>query len=176
VRFGAPFLLAIAAGVAAVAPAGAGRPRVPQITIRTWVTVDEAASSGFVQLDPPEGTPRPITRLQGGFYAVVRLDLVESLLHQMLAGLIPLRGTIALEDARIAGQTSAFGKLCTWANPLGVSAGTIRIDLLTGTATADLTLDVLATTSLSASFPPARLAQPVTFEVEGVTFDALLAA
>ncbi len=175
-RLGGSCLLAIAAGMVAAAPAGAGRPRSPQITIRTWVTVDEASSSGFVQLDPPEGIPRPLTRLQGGFYAVVRLDLVQSLLPDLQAGLIPLEGTITLEDARIAGQTSVFGKLCTWANPQGLSAGTISINLLTGTATADLTLDVLATTSLSASFPPAQLSQPVSFVVEGVTFDALLAA
>jgi hypothetical protein len=166
-------LLSILLMVAAV-PASAARPRKPQITIRTWVTVDEAASTGSIQL--ADDTPRPITRLQGGFYAVVRLDLIESLLPDLAAGLIPLQGTITVEDARIAGQTSAFGKLCTWGNPASVSAGTIRINLLTGTATVELDLDILATTSVSATFPPAPLAQPVTFVVEGVTLDTLLAA
>jgi hypothetical protein len=176
-RLGASVFLVMGLAWVVAMPALAGRPRPrPQITIRTWVTVIEAESGGFVQLDPPEGAQRAVTRLQGGFYAVVRLDLIESLLPDLAAGLIPLEGTITIEDARIAGQTSAFGKLCTWANPEGVSAGTISINLLTGTATAELELDVLATTSLSANLPPAQLLQPVSFQVEGVTLDTLLAA
>ena len=167
---------ALALGLLAAAPVSAGRPRVTQITIRTWVTVNEAASTGFVQLDPPNGQPQPITRLQGGFYAVVRLDLVETLLPDLAAGLIPLEGTITLEDARIAGQARTIGKLCTWGNPEGASAGTISINLLTGAATANLNLDILATTAISTNVPPAELVQPVTFQVEGVTLDKLLAA
>jgi hypothetical protein len=140
-----------------------------ELTIRTWITVDEAQSGGFVQLDPPNGDPRPVNRLQGGFLAAVTLDTTQLLD-------LPIHGTITIEDVRLAGQTSAFGKLCTWANPAAASEGTLELDLVHGVGTADLSLDILAVTSLSASLPPANLVQDVTFELNGLTLQSLLDA
>ncbi len=137
------------------------------LTIRTWITVDEAASGGFVQL--ADGDPFPITELQGGFLARVTLDT-----SQLLSS--PMRGTIEVEEVRLAMRGGAIGRICVWNNPLAPSPGTLELDLAAGTGSADLSLDLRATTSLSATLPPTVLQQDATFELSGFTLDSLLEA
>src|SRR5262245_23875688 len=75
------------------------------LTIRTWITVDEAHSSGFVQLSPPDGDPFPLNQIQGGFLAKVTLDT-----SQLLSS--PMRGTIEVEEVRLAARSGAIGRVC----------------------------------------------------------------
>jgi hypothetical protein len=81
-----------------------------------------------------------------------------------------------IEDVRLAAQTAGFGKLCTWGNPAAPSEGTLELNLVSGTGTADLALDILAVTSISSGLPPANLVQDVTFELNGLTLQSLLDA
>ena len=107
------------AGLAALLGTGCG-----ELTIRTWVTVVEDESSGQIQTGT--SAPVPVSRLQGGFLAAVTVDT-----NQILSG--PLQGTIEIEQVRIAGQApGGIGRICTWADPAGVSAGTVTLDLFGG--------------------------------------------
>jgi hypothetical protein len=155
--------LAAALGLLMLGATGCG-----ELTIRTWITVDEAASSGFVQLSPPDGDPFPLDQIRGGFLAKVTLDT-----NQILSG---LRGTIEVEEVRLAARSGAIGRICVWNNPLAPSPGTLDLDLAAGTGTANLLLDLRATTALSASLPPTELQQEATFELSGFTLDSLLQA
>jgi hypothetical protein len=154
------------AGLAGLLGTGCG-----ELTIRTWVTVVPEESSGEIQT----GTNRPVavSRLQGGMLAAVTIDT-----NQILSG--PLHGTLEIEEVRIAGQApGGIGRICTWANPAGVSGGTVTIDLLGGPSSADLVLDLKASTFLNDLFglPPVALQQPVTFDLgSGLSIESLLAA
>jgi hypothetical protein len=154
------------AGLAAFASTGCGG-----LTIRTWVTVLEDESSGQIQTGT--SAPVPVSRLQGGFLAAVKIDT-----NQILSG--PLHGTIEIEEVRIAGQApGGIGRICTWADPAGVSAGTVTLDLFGGPSSADLVLDLKATTFLNQLFglPPVALEQPVSFDLgSGLSLDGLIAA
>jgi hypothetical protein len=154
------------AGLAALLGTGCG-----ELTIRTWVTVVEDESSGQIQTGT--SAPVPVSRLQGGFLAAVTVDT-----NQILSG--PLQGTIEIEQVRIAGQApGGIGRICTWADPAGVSAGTVTLDLFGGPSGADLVLDLKASTFLNQLFglPPIALEQPVSFDLgSGFTLDSLLAA
>ena len=94
----------IALGVVAVASIGCG-----QLTIRTWVTIVEEESGGYIQLHtPPHLPPRdpdPIVNLQGGMLTYVQLD-TRDLLGTMA-------GILALEDVRIAGLNPTLASLTT---------------------------------------------------------------
>ena len=139
------------------------------LTITTWVKVDEAQSSGSVAVLDDEF---PLDAVQGGFLAVARLDT-----RNLLA---PLPGTIRLADVRIAASEPEFlGEVCTWGNPSLPSAGTIVVDILGGPSSANLTLNLLATTRLSEdlALDPVALTQPATFALgSGLTMQSLLAA
>jgi hypothetical protein len=132
-----------------------------QMTIRTWVQVIEAESSGSVLVAPFNPEPYPVTRIQGGFFSVVRLDT-----SQLPA---PLHGTMTLEDIRIAGYAGEMLQgLCSWGDPAGASGGTVVIDLFGGGgSSADLTLDLLTTTRFSenTSVPPSAIHQPVHIDL-----------
>jgi hypothetical protein len=154
------------AGLAGFAGTGCG-----ELTIRTWVTVVEEESNGRIQTG--SSIPLPIARLQGGFLAAVTIDT-----NQILSG--PLHGSIVIEEVRIAGQApGGIGRICTWADPAGTSAGTVTLDLLGGPSSADLVLDLKASTFLNQLFgiPPVALEQPVTFDLgSGLSLESLLAA
>jgi hypothetical protein len=139
------------------------------LTITTWVKVDEAQSSGSVVVLDDEF---PLDAVQGGFLAVARLDT-----RNLLA---PLPGTIRLADVRIAASEPEFlGEVCTWGNPSLPSSGTIVVDILGGPSSADLTLNLLATTRLSEdlALDPVALTQPATFALgDGLSIQTLLAA
>jgi hypothetical protein len=140
-----------------------------QLTIRTWVKVVEEASGGSVVVS---GAEFPLERVQGGFLAVAKLDT-----RNLLA---PLPGTIRLDDVRIAAfEAQVLREVCTWGNPGAPSTGTLVVDILGGPSSANLTLNLLATTRLSTNigFPPVALSQPAVFALgSGLTLDRLLAA
>ncbi|MGH9888824.1 MAG: hypothetical protein ACREBE_25050, partial [bacterium] len=140
-----------------------------QLTIRTWVQVIEAESTGSVFAAALNPDPYPVTRLQGGFFAVLRVDT-----SKLPA---PLQGTMTLEDIRIAGQAGPLlGDLCSWGDPAGASGGTVNLDLFGGKSSANLTLDLLTTTRFSKnlSVPPAAIHQPASFALgSGVSIAAL---
>ena len=154
------------AGLAAFLGTGCG-----ELTIRTWVTVVEEESSGSIRTGTSPAVA--VSRLQGGFLAAVTIDT-----NQLLEG--PLQGTIEIEEVRLAGQApGGIGRICTWADPTGVSAGTVSIDLFGGPSSADLVLDLKASTFLNQLFnlPPVALEQPVTFDLgSGLSIDSLIAA
>jgi len=142
------------------------------LTIRTWVQVIEAESSGSVFVPAFSTEPYAITRLQGGFFGVVRVD--TSVLPA------PMHGTMALEDIRIAGDAGPLlGNLCSWGNPAGPSQGTIVLDVLGGQSSADVVLDLLTTTRISEQLQiaPASIQQPATFPLgSGLSLQTLAAA
>jgi hypothetical protein len=139
------------------------------LTIRTWIKVVEAESSGSVVLN---GNTRPLDRVQGGFLATARLDT-----RNLLA---PLPGTIRLDDVRIAAsEPVSIREVCTWGDPSKVSSGTLVVDILGGPSSANITINLLATTGLSEDLelPPLALSQEAEFALGGgLTLDALLAA
>ena len=115
-----------------------------EMTIRTWVTVIEEESGGYVEVSLNGGTPLEyeMLRLQGGFLTKVTLDTAD------LPG--PMNGTLVLEDVRLAGQVAGIvGKLCTWNDPAGSSNGSLVIDLFGGTTETEIFLDAKATTTIS---------------------------
>ncbi len=151
----------IALGVFAVASIGCG-----QLTIRTWVTIVEEESGGYIQLHvpppAPQPDPHPIENLQGGMLTYVQLDTREVL--------GTMNGIIVLEDVRIAGLSPTLvGPLCTWNDPEGDSSGTFTMDLLGGTSETELFLDAKAYDSLSKvlGLDPVDVETPVDFDLGG---------
>jgi len=153
---------ALAAGAFAVVMSGCGL-----LSIESWVKLIEAQSSGTITL---LAGPKPLSRLQGGFLGLIQLNT-----NQLPA---PLDGTITLEDIRIAAGFAALQNVCVWGNPAGSSSGTVHLDVLGGTGSVNLNLDVLATTGVSQKLliPPAELKEPVSLSLSGVTIQSLLAA
>jgi hypothetical protein len=157
------------AAVLALAWSGAG---CGDLTIRTWVQVIEAESSGSVLVSGFSSVPFDITRLQGGFLGVVRVN--TSTLPA------PMQGTIVLEDIRLAGNAGALlGNLCSWGNPAGSSDGTVTLDLFGGQSGADVVLDLKTTTSFSEmlDIPPTTIVQPASFALgSGLSLQSFAAA
>jgi hypothetical protein len=154
-------------GLVALAATGLG---CGQLTIRTWVNVIGDESGGEILLN---NTPQTLSRVQGGFLAVVHLDTRD------LPG--PLEGTIELADVRVAAQASGnVGKVCTWNDPSGASTGSVSLDLLGGGPSgAQVFLDGKATTTLSQFFgiPPVDFEQNVDLSLgSGLTLDAFTGA
>jgi hypothetical protein len=135
-----------------------------QMTIRTWATLIEEGSGGFVALtNPATGltSELDILRLQGGFLVVATMNTAQ------LPG--PMSGTISLPDVRMAGEVEVIGKLCTWNDPEGFSGGSLTIDLLRGTTESELFLDAKATTGLSELFgvPPVDFEESLDMDLGG---------
>lgn len=143
-----------------------------ELSIRSWIVVDEAASSGSVTV--VVGVPQTftITRLEGGFLAAIQVDTRD------LPG--PLHGTIVVEDVRLAGEEPVLlGKLCVWRDPTSTAVGTVRLDVLGGSGNVSIPLDLKATSTLSQAFglPPVDLEQSLDVALgNAVTIDTLLAA
>jgi hypothetical protein len=94
-----------------------------ELTIRTWVKVIEADSTGFVKIGA--GVPLPITRIQGGFLANIVMDTTTIP--------APLEGTLVVEEIRLAAiQDGPLQYVCAWANPNLPSEGTVFLDILGG--------------------------------------------
>ncbi len=142
------------------------------LTIKSWVKVISDESSGFLQSDLLGPVEIPINRIQGGFLGKIVLDTTS------LPG--PLDGTIAVEDVRILGDTfpSVIGVTCIWGNPAVASTGTVHLDVLGGTGSTTVTLNVRATAGLSdmLGIPPVELSQESTFGLNGVGLSQLLNA
>jgi len=144
-----------------------------ELTIRTWVTVVEDESGGFVSLDLGGTEPwvYDILRIQGGLLTEVTLNTTE-----MLG---PMHGTLALQDVRLAGEVFGIGKLCTWNDPEGSSGGTLTLDLLGGASESEIYLDARANTQLNDTLgmEPFELEQAVDFDLgAGLDAAALLEA
>lgn len=162
--------LAVAGLVAVLGSVGCG-----QMTIRTWVTVIEDESGGFVSvLMPGSSVPTDfdIVRLQGGFLTTVTLNTAE------LPG--AMHGNLVLEDVRLAGEVEGLiGKLCTWNDPAGSSGGPLTVDLLGGSTETDVFLDAKATTGISQmlGMPPVDFEEAIDFSLgSGLGIDEFLAA
>lgn len=142
-------LTGLALAAAAMLGTGCGN-----LTIRTWVKVIEDQTTGAVVIN---GSPSPLERVQGGFFANVQVDT-----NDVLTG---LTGTIALEDIRIAAfnppPAGIAGTVCAWADPANPTAGDITIDVLGGGGAASVAATLKATTTLTDGFglPPIILAQ-----------------
>jgi hypothetical protein len=138
------------------------------LTIRTWVKVVEEESGGSVVVGDGELV---LATVQGGFLATARLNT-----QNLLA---PLPGTISLDDVRIAAsEPTLLRQVCTWGNPLLASTGTMTVDILGGGgSSAEITINLLATTWFSRNQPPVALSQDAVFELgDGLSIDTLLAA
>jgi hypothetical protein len=115
-----------------------------QMTMRTWILIDEDHSGGNVGVSLNGGAPTnlDILRLQGGFLARVTMNTSD------LPG--PMSGQIVLEDVRMAGHVEApVGRLCTWNDPTGLSGGPLTVDLLGGTTESEMFLDAKAATQIT---------------------------
>ncbi|MGH0034034.1 MAG: hypothetical protein ACQGVK_03315 [Myxococcota bacterium] len=138
-----------------------------ELTTRTWITIVEDESGGFVNVQFLGGPPvdYPIVRLQGGFLAEVVVNLAD------LPG--PMTGSITLTDVRIAGQVEGLvGRLCAWNDPSGTSEGSLVIDVLGGNAESTMELDALAFTDVQRvlNWEPMDFEQPIDFDL-GAVFD-----
>jgi hypothetical protein len=140
------------------------------LTIRSWVKVITATSTGSIQ-SPFLGTdPLQFQRLQGGFQGTIVLNT------RTLPA--PINGTLNVEDVRIGGASEVLGALCVWGNPAIASTGTVHLDILGGSGSANVNLAVKASTGLSdlAGVPPVELEQVATFPLNGVGLTQLLNA
>ncbi len=156
--------LAAVAGLGALALLASG---CGQLTTRTWITIIEEESGGFVNVSFSGSPPvdYPIVRLQGGFLAEVIVNLGD------LPN--PMTGSITLTDVRIAGQVSGpVGRLCTWNDPQGTSGGSLVIDLLGGSAESTMDLDAKAFTDIQRALRWGAMdfEQPIDFDL-GAVFD-----
>lgn len=158
----------------ALALLGVGTTGCGELTIRSWVKIISAESSGSVQITFfGQKLNLALSRVQGGFDSTVKIDTRE-----ILNG--PLQGTIELNDVRVAAQgQGSLGKLCTWKNPNSSSVGAVVLDLGGGPSQAGLIIGLKATSELSKALhlPDSDLVQFALFPLdEGVSIDTLLAA
>ncbi|HTO55233.1 MAG TPA: hypothetical protein VMR50_17755 [Myxococcota bacterium] len=161
-------VLGLVAGAAALMATGCGN-----LTIRSWVKVVTANSSGTLQSDLLGPNAVPINRLQGGFLGAIALD--TSTLPA------PLDGTVAVDKVKIAGDTngpdvfSAVGMVCVWGDPNNPSSGTIHLDILSNTGSTTLNLNLRATASISDELgvAPVGLSQTATFPLGGIGLSQL---
>jgi hypothetical protein len=154
------------AAVLTVAMLGAG---CGKLTVRTWIKAIAEQSSGSVTL--LGGTPLPLSRLAGGFLGDVVMD--TSTLPA------PIDGTVAIENVRLAAaEPSALGFLCVWQDSSKASSGTSTIDLLAGTGSGTLDMNLLATTVINETLnvPPAGLSQSTSFSLTNVNLTSFLNA
>ncbi len=139
-----------------------------EMTTRTWITIDQEASGGYVEFglfpDQP-ATEYAMKRLQGGFLVEVTLNTAD------LPG--PMNGQIELKDVRIAGKVAGpIGKLCTFGDPTGFSGGPLVVDVLGGTAESSMFLDAFAATEISdlLGLGTVDFEQEIDFDI-GAAFD-----
>ena len=165
-----PFARVLLAGALTVSTLGCG-----ELTIRTWVTVIEDESDGTVEISGivPEPVVYPLGRIQGGFLSTVKVDTRDIL--------EPLRGTIVIEDLRIAAidELLILGDVCAWGDPNGTSGGTVVLDLQGGPSTVDVVLDLRAQTWLTnlIGVPVADIDAPASITLgDGFNLETLLAA
>jgi hypothetical protein len=142
------------------------------LTIRTWIKVIEDQSTGSLSSDVLGGVPIPLSRLQGGFLGAIVLDT------RSLPG--PVDGTVNVDIVRISADSapSIIGPICIWGNPAVASSGTAHLDILGGTGSTTITLNLKATAGLSdmLGIPPVELSQAATFPLNGVGLTQLLNA
>jgi hypothetical protein len=163
------FLQGCALALLVVGTTGCG-----ELTIRSWVKIVTAESSGSVQITFfGQKLNLALSRVQGGFDSTVKIDTRE-----ILNG--PLQGSIELNDVRVAAQgQGSLGKVCTWLNPNASSIGQVVLDLGGGPSQAGLIIALKATSGLSKALnlPDSDLVQFALFPLdEGVSLDTLLAA
>lgn len=160
-----------------VAALGALQIGCGELTIRTWINIIEEESGGGVQFLPqwpggPMGPYLQIEKLQGGFLTELAVDTRD------LPG--PLSGVAVVPDLRIAGQVeNIVGELCAWTDPLLETSGTIVLDLLAGTGSASLDLNLQSTTWLQENSGIGAIPVNQTLELdlaEGLGMESFLAA
>lgn len=160
-------VLAAVVSVSALLATGCGT-----LTIRSWIKVIEDQSSGTLSSDVLGGMPIPLSRLQGGFLGAIALDT------RTLPG--PIDGTVKVDIVRITADSapSIIGAICIWGNPAVPSTGTAHLDILGGTGSTTITLNLKATAGLSdiLGIPPVELSQAATFPLNGVGLTQLLNA
>ena len=164
-------VLGLVLGASGLLVTGCGK-----LTIQSWVKVVSDQSSGSLQSDLLGPNAVPVNRLQGGFQGDIALNTTTLP--------APLDGTVAVNDVRIAGDTnsattfSVVGMVCVWGDPNAPSSGTIHLDILGGTGSTTLTLNLRATASISdiLGVPPVSLSQTATFPLNNIGLTQLLNA
>lgn len=143
-----------------------------KLTIRSWIKVITDESSGSLQSDVLGAGEIPLSRLSGGFLGAIALDT------RTLPG--PVDGTVNVDVVRIAADSapSIVGKVCIWGDPAAPSSGTAHLDILGGTGSTSITLNLKATASLSdmLGIPPVAISQTADFPLNGVGLTQLLNA
>jgi len=141
------------------------------LTIRSWIKVVTEQSGGSLTADII-GVPVPLDRVQGGFLSAIVLDT------RMLPG--PIDGTVNVEVVRIASTTGEWpiGPVCIWGNPAVPSSGTAHLDILGGTGSTTITLNLRAASEIGdvISAPPVEISQAATFPLNGIGLTQLLNA
>lgn len=134
-----------------------------ELTIRTWVKVIEAESTGFVRIGAGEF---PFDRIQGGFLARIVVD--TSTIPA------PLDGTIEVEEIRLAAaEPSVLKYVCAWQNPNLPSTGTVHLDILGGTGNTQLTTNLRTATNFGTV---TEVSTPTTLDLEGDLLGKFLGA
>jgi hypothetical protein len=131
--------LAAAALVALTTLTGCG-----ELTIRTWIKVIEAESTGSVRFDTPNAQPFVLERIQGGFLATIVMDTTSIP--------APLEGSLVIEEIKVAAaeQNPRFLQyICAWRNPNLPSEGTVFLDILGGEGNTQVTTNLRTTSGFA---------------------------
>jgi len=131
------------------------------LSIESWVVIDSAKSTGSVAI--AGGTPQDLTDLQGGFLGLIQVNT------NALPG--PLSGPIKVEDVRIA-TGGPFGTVCISADAGNPSTGNVSLNVLAGTGSATLNLNLIATALGQVD----KISQSTSLNLSGVSLTTLLSA
>jgi len=137
-----------------------------ELTIRTWVKVIEAESTGSVQI--AGGRPLVLNRIQGGFLAKIVMDTTTIP--------APIEGTLVLEDIRVAAaQNGPIQYVCAWKNPALPSEGTVFLDILGGEGATQVDTNLLTLAGLGGGIVTA-VSTSTQLDLEGNLLESFLGA
>jgi len=156
--------LAAAAGLALTTLTGCG-----ELTIRTWIKVIEAESTGSLKFDFPNAKPFPLERIQGGFLTTIVMDTTSIP--------APIEGTLVVEEIRVAAaQPGPFQYVCAWANPNLPSEGTVVLDILGGQGTTQVNTNLRTTSGFAGGGLITEVSTSTALNLEGDLLTAFLGA
>jgi hypothetical protein len=137
------------------------------LTIRTWVKVIEAESSGSIRFFSPTNPPFEFERIQGGFLATIVVNTTDIL--------APLEGTLSVDDIRLAAsEPRQLGYFCAWQDPTQPSVGSVYLDLFGGQGHTQLTANLRTTSGFTGTVT--EISAETELNLEGDLLSAFLGA
>lgn len=142
-----------------------------ELTIRTWIKVIEAESTGSVRFDIPNSNPFILERIQGGFLATIVMDTTNIP--------APLEGSLVIEEIKVAAaeQNPRFLQyICAWRNPNQVSDGTVFLDILGGEGRTAVTTHLRTTSGFGGGGTITEVTANTALTLEGDLLNQFLGA